>query len=189
MRSLAWSLFNAYTLYFLWGSGFSLPAVVLYQTLFCGLRIPINFLVSYVISWQGPKRTIALSNVVYSLFMLALLNIGQSAWLLLPLAALATTAGSLYWSSYRVYLSKVVQAAKSGRQVGWIYSFEAIAELLGILFGGLLAHFFDPRVTILTAIAILAVSLLPFLLSGEPTNCTGRFISRLLFLPPTPMGS
>ena len=100
--------------------------------------------------------------------MLALLNIGQSVWLLLPLATLATTAGSFYWSSYRVYLSKTTHSAKSGRQIGWIYSFEALAELSGILLGGLLAHFFDPRITILTAIVILMVSLLPFLLSGEP---------------------
>ena len=168
LRSLAWSLFNAYTLYFLWQSGFSLPAVVAYQTFFCGIRIPINFLTSYVISWLGPKHAIALSNVVHILFMVALLNIGQSIWLLPLLAALATTAGSLYWSSYRIYLSKTTHSAKSGRQIGWIYSFEAMAELSGILLGGLLAHFFDPRVTILTAIAVLAVSLLPFLLSGEP---------------------
>ena len=168
LRSLAWSLFNAYTLYYLWQSGFSLPAVVFYQTFFCGIRIPINFLTSYVISWLGPKHTIALSNVIHILFMLTLLNIGQSVWLLLPLATLATTAGSFYWSSYRVYLSKVTHFAKSGRQIGWIYSFEAVAELSGILLGGLLAHFFDPRITILTAIGILVVSLLPFLLSGEP---------------------
>ena len=168
LRSLVWSLFNAYTLYFLWQSGFSLSAVVAYQTLFCGIRIPVNFLTSHVISWLGPKHAIALSNIVHIGFMLALLNIGQSVWLLPLLAALATTAGSLYWSSYRVYLSKVTHSAKSGRQIGWIYSFEAVAELSGILLGGLLAHFFDPRVTIVTAIAILVASLLPFLLSGEP---------------------
>lgn len=43
LRSLAWSLFNAYPSYYLWQSGFSLPAVVAYQTLFCGFRIPLNF--------------------------------------------------------------------------------------------------------------------------------------------------
>ena len=168
LRSLAGSLFNAFTLYFLWQSGFSLAAVVAYQTLFYGIRIPVNFIASHVISWLGPKHAIALSNVIHILFMFALLNIGQSAWLLLPLAALATTAGALYWSSYRVYISKATHTSKSGRQIGWIYSLEAIAKLSGILLGGLLAHFFDPRVTIVTAIAILAVSLLPFLLSGEP---------------------
>ena len=168
LRSLAWSLFNAFTLYFLWQEGFSLPAVIAYQTLFCALRIPINFAASHVISWLGPKHSIALSNVIHIFFMLALLNIGQSVWLLLPLAALATTAGALYWSSYRVYISKVTHTTRSGRQIGWIYSLEAIAEMSGILLGGLLAHFFDPRVTIVTAIAILAASLLPFILSGEP---------------------
>ena len=168
LRSLAWSLFNAYTLYFLWQSGFSLSAVVAYQTLFCGIRIPINFLTSPVISWLGPKHSIALSNIVQILFMLALLNVSQSVWLLPLVATLATTAGSLYWSSYRVYLSKVTHSAKSGRRIGWMYSLEAIAELSGILLGGLLAHFFDPRVTIATAIAVLVISLLPFLLSGEP---------------------
>ena len=169
LRSLAWSLFNAFTLYFLWQSGFSLAEVVAYQTLFCAIRVPVNFLMSYVISWLGPKHSIALSNVIHILFMLALLNVGQSFWLLPPLAALATTAGSLYWSSYRVFISKTTHSSKSGRQIGWLYSFEALAELGGILLGGLLAHFFDPRATILTAIVILAVSLLPFLLSGEPT--------------------
>ena len=168
LRSLAWSLFNAYTLYYLYQQGFPLAAVVGYQTLFCAFRIPINFITSYVISYLGPKHSIALSNITHILFMFMLLNTILSIWFLPFLAIVATTAGSLYWSSYRVYLSKVTQTNKSGKQIGWFYSIDSLAELSGILLGGLLAHFFAPNITILTAIGILLVSLLPFLLSGEP---------------------
>lgn len=159
LRFMAQSMLLVFLLIYLYDLGFSPLAILSYGVVFNLITLFINhWLVGFLISLLGPRKVIAVSNVVLILFAFGLYSLSLSLAHLYLLAAIQALAFESYFLSQHVYLSATAAAGKSGKKVGRQFSAEPVGYLLGPLIGGLIAWLWSPQITNLVAGLILIVS-------------------------------
>ena len=170
LRSLGFSIVGIFIPIYLYERGVELQSIFwLFSWIFL-LRIPVAFVAAYVVGRAGPKHSIALSTLLFILFLVMLLSFTTFNWPLVSLAALFTISNGLFFIAYNTDFSKIKHSKHGGKELGWLYIFERIGGALGPFIGGLLASLARPEVTIVAAIAVLLGSLVPLFLTNEPVR-------------------
>jgi len=170
IRSFGFGIIGIFVPIFLFKSAVSLRGIFLFYLFFFFLRIPVAYIVAFIVGRIGPKHTIAISTVVFIMFLMLLLTYEVFGWPLLFMSLFYTTANGLFFISYNTDFSKIKDSKNGGKELGWLYIFERAGTTLGPLFGGVLASFVSPELTIFFAILILFSSLIPLFLTNEPTR-------------------
>lgn len=170
LRSLAFSLIGIFVPVYLYEKGVSLPEIFFFYGLFFILRVPSSYVASHIVGSIGPKHTIAISNIVFIVFLGMLLSFTTASWPLWLVATFFTVANAMFFVAYNTDFSKIKDSEHGGKELGWLYIFERVGGALGPVVGGLLAAVFAPELTIVFAIAVFIVSLIPLFLTNEPVR-------------------
>lgn len=167
LRSFGFSVIGIFVPIYLYGNGVDLQGILLYFTIFFALRIPVSFVVGYIIGRIGPKHTIALSTVMVIVFLGMLLSYSSVGWPLFILAFVFNLSNNLFFIAYHADFSKIKDQQNGGKELGWLLIFERIGNALGPVVGGLLGSLWAPEATLVFAIGTLILSLIPLFLTNE----------------------
>lgn len=182
MRTLALSLIGIFVPIYLYSLGYSLQQIILYAVFVQIFRMPWNILSGLVVGRIGPKHTIALSTIIMVAKLLMLISLGTIGWPLWFIAFLSATTSALFFTAYHTDFSKIKHAEHSGKELGMMTLFERGGAALGPLVGGLIASFYDVRLSILITILLFVGSLVPLFKSGEAVKVHQKIIYRKLNL-------
>ena len=106
LRFMAQSMLLVFLLIYLFDLGFSPLVILSYGVVFNLVTLFINhWLVGYLISLLGPRKMIAISNVVLILFAFGLYSLSLNLAHLYLLAAVQALAFESYFLSQHVYLA------------------------------------------------------------------------------------
>jgi MFS family permease len=170
LRSLGFSLIGIFVPVYLYQAGITLSSIFLFYGFFFLLRIPVAYVAGYIIARIGPKHTIAISTIIFIVFLGLLLSYTSLNWPLYMLAVYFTLANGLFFVAYNTDFSKVKHNEHGGKELGWLYIFERGGGALGPVVGGIIAAVFAPEATIIFAITVFIVSLVPLFLTNEPVK-------------------
>jgi len=170
LRSFGFSLIGIFVPVYLYQKGISLQDIFLFIASILLLRIPVSFAAGKIIGRIGPKHTIAISTVIFIVFLLLLLSFETIGWPLILLSFVFTVANGLFFIAYATDFSKIQHKEHGGKELGWLYIFERAGSALGPLVGGIAASLVAPELTMVLAIIVLLVSLVPLFLTNEPVR-------------------
>lgn len=170
LRSLGFGIIGIFVPVYLYGEGVGVPGVFWFFSWVFLFRIPLSIVGAFVVGRIGPKHGIALSTLLFVLFLGLLLSYSYIQWPLLALAFMFTLSNGLFFLSYHTDFSKIKDSKHGGRELGWLYTFERIGGTLGPLLGGAVAAIFTPEAAIVLAILVLTSSLVPLFLTNEPVK-------------------
>lgn len=170
LRSLGFGIIGIFVPIFLYQHGVDIRGIFWFFGWVFLLRIPLAILVALVVGRIGPKHSIALSTLLFVVFLILLLTFEYVGWPLIALAFAFTVSNGLFFTAYHTDFSKVKDSRNGGKEIGWLYTFERVGSSLGPLAGGVVASIFAPELTILVAITILLASLIPLFLTNEPVK-------------------
>lgn len=170
LKSLAINLVGIFIPVYLFVLGYSLQSIFAFSVIFYIARLGFDVLSGYMVARVGPKHTMALSTLLHIAtlsFVLTLQDLQWPLWLVaLPWAA----AMSTHFIAYHVDFSKIKHARHSGKEIGFMFIFERLGSVFGPLVGGVVATLFDVRYTVVIAILIHIISLVPIFLTPEPVK-------------------
>jgi hypothetical protein len=167
LRTLALSLIGLFIPIYLYLQGYSVRDVFLYYFILYAVRALLDICSAFIVGRIGPKHTIGLSTVVSIVHLVMLLTLKELGWPLPVLALLNAAAASLFFVAFHTDFSKIKDSKHGGKEIGYMTMIEKLGGVLGPLVGGALATFLDARYTIIVAISVLLVSLVPLLMTNE----------------------
>lgn len=170
MRSLGFGIIGIFVPVFLYKSGVDLQSVFYFYAIFFLLRVPVSFATAFIVGRIGPKHTIAISTVVFVVFLSLLLTFEIYDWPLAVMALFFTIANGLFFVAYNTDFSKVNHSKHGGKELGWLYIFERAGFALGPVVGGLIASYISPELTIVVAVLVMLASLVPLFMTNEPVK-------------------
>jgi len=170
LRSLGFSLMGVFVPVYLYTTGVNLETLFFMFGMFFLMRVPMSFFIARLVGRIGPKHSMAVSTLLLIVFLLVLLTYQQFGWPLLFLMFLFTTSNGLFFISTHIDFSKIKHARHGGKELGWLFIFERVGSAIGPVLGGIIASLFAPEATIVCAIAVLSVSVVPLFFSKEPVK-------------------
>lgn len=176
LRSLAISVVGIFVPIYLYKLGYSLHAIFGMQVIWAASRPLFSYVAAKSVAILGPKHTMALGTVVQIVYLCVLVSIESLNWPLALLAVLGSLSYALFNIAIQVDFSKVKHTEHGGKELGFITISERIGSSLGPLAGGLIASFYNPKATIIIAVMVMALSLVPLFRSAEPTRLNQKII-------------
>lgn len=170
LRSLAASLVGIFVPIFLYKSGFSVLAICVMFVAWFLSRFLWAYLSAKIIGLLGPKHGIALSVVLQIIYLTFVLTVSNLHWPLWLLGCIGSFAYCLFLMSFNVDFSKVKHTIHGGKELSFVSICERVGAIGGPIIGGLVASYYSPNYTIMLAIVVLFLSLIPIFMSAEPTK-------------------
>jgi len=134
------------------------------------VRIFCDIISALTVARIGPKHTIALSTLANIIFLLLLLTLKDLHWPLMFVAFVGSLTNSLFFIAFHTDFSKIKHPLHGGKELGYLTIIEKIGGILGPLIGGIIATVFSPSYTIVIAIILFIVSLVPLFMTNEPVK-------------------
>lgn len=149
-------------------TGYSIVAVSLFWAIYFGIKVVIALPLAQIIAHIGAKKGIMISNFLYMPSMIAFMFLSQFGLMALVVVAIfQSTSAALYNMSYNINFSRVKSSENAGRQVAVMNIAEKIAKGVTPLIGGLIAMYFDPRISIGVSAVFFAFAGWPLMRSGD----------------------
>lgn len=168
LRSLAVSLTGIFVPIFLYKSGFSIADICLLFLAWFISRFLWAYVAAKIIASVGPKHGIALSvilQIIYLFFILTITSLHTPLWMV---GIIGSFAYCLFLMSFNVDFSKVKHVEHGGKELSFVSICERVGAVAGPIIGGLIASYYSPSYTIMLAIVVLFLSLIPIFMSAEP---------------------
>lgn len=170
IRSLATSLIGLFVPIYLYSLGFSVRTIFGFFIIFFIVRIFCDVISALTVARIGPKHTIALSTLANIVFLLLLLTLKDLHWPLAFVAIVGSLTNSLFFIAFHTDFSKIKHPLHGGKELGYLTILEKIGGILGPLIGGVIATVFSPSYTIVIAIILFIISLIPLFMTNEPVK-------------------
>lgn len=170
LRALAASLSGIFVPIFLYKSGFSVAAICLMFIAWFLSRFLWAYVSARIIAAIGPKHGIALSVVLQIIYLTFVLTVSNLHWPIWLLGIVGSFAYCLFLMSFNVDFSKVKHVEHGGKELSFVSICERVGAIAGPIIGGLIATYYNPSYTIMLAIVVLFLSLIPIFMTAEPTR-------------------
>jgi len=170
LRSFGFSLIGVFVPVYLYQNGVSLQDIMLFFVVFFLFRVPLSYISARIIARIGPKHAIAVSTVLFIIFLLLLLSYNWLGWPLAIISIVYAASMSLFFMGYNTDFSKIQHKEHGGKELGWMFIYARAGSALGPVVGGLIAGFLIPELTIVLAVLVVLVSLIPLFLTNEPVK-------------------
>lgn len=180
LRSTGLSLVGIFVPIYLYKLGYELPVVFLFMASVYAARIIGDFVAGYLVAWRGPKHSILISYVLQVLVLVVLLTLPMHQWPLWPIAVVWGISISTFFVAYHVDFSKIMHMAHGGKELGFMTIMERLGAALGPVVGGVVATFFGPEYTIMAAIGLFVLAVIPLFLTAEPVRTNQKLSLRSL---------
>lgn len=152
MRTIGINVGAAFMSVYMIQAGLSIVAVSIFWSAYFLLKTVLALPFAQLIAMIGSKKAILISNFLYIpaiVFFVTLPEYGLRA--LVATGFFQAVSAALYDIGYLINFSRIKNSDAFGRQVAFMNIMEKIAKAVSPLIGGLLAFFFDPRVSILVS--------------------------------------
>lgn len=176
LQTLAWSMIGLFIPIFMLRYGYSLEAVIIYELIFYGIDVPLNFLArKSVLVWGGRATTIIgiASAVIYSACF-HYLSFG--GWpILLGLAVVAAFFDTFYWvGHYYLFIESSGKPEMAGRNTGIVNAVRIFGGMLGPALGAGILIFGGQNLLLGIGAFVFALSLIPLFtlqhIRNKPTS-------------------
>lgn len=168
MRTIAINLGSAFISVFMLKLGYSIIVVALFWVAYFILKTVMAIPLAQMIAYIGAKKAILVSNFLYIPSMIAFVFLPEIGWpSLLVTGVFQSISAILYDMGYLINFSRVKNNNKAGREVALMNIVEKVAKSISPLLGGLLAMFFDPRITIVASILFFILAAWPMMRSED----------------------
>lgn len=159
MRTIGINVGAAFMSVYMLKNGYSIIAVSLFWGSYFGIKALISLPTAQLVANIGAKKAIAISNLLYVPAIFAFMFLPQlGLWALVVSGLLQSMSSTMYDIGYMVGFSRAKSEHSAGRQVALMSAMEKIAKGVSPLIGGLLAMFFDPRVSMLVSTLFFVVA-------------------------------
>lgn len=169
-RSLAIGLVGIFIPLYLYQNGSPIWQILFFYMVMFTVQLLGSPITAFIIARIGPKHTILLSYLFQALSMLGLISLYDRE---LPIYLIATTLGItnvLFFTAFHVDFSKIKHSDHGGKEVGWMYIMQKLGLIIGPILGGVIAYMFGSQYIFMVALGILALGVLPLLLTAEPVK-------------------
>lgn len=181
LRIMALSMANAFVAIYMYQNGYGLTFILFYLAIYCLVRGFMAWPSAHLIGRFGPKSMTMVSNLAYVPALVCLSVVPEYGVAAIAAFGLFQAFSSeLYEICYMVDFSKVRHDDHTGKEMGYMTTVENVAKSISPLAGGVIAMFFGPQATIITAAFFFAIAALPLMLSPEPTRTHQRIIFRTM---------
>lgn len=162
MRTIGINVGAVFMSVYMLQNGFSVVQVSLFWAAYFGLKAILSLPMAQIIANIGAKKAIVISNILYIPAMIVFIFLPQiGIWALAATCLFQVLSTSLYDIGYLVNFSRVKSVEKAGSQVAAMNITEKVAKAISPLIGGLVAMFFDPRIS-------MAISAIFFVFASWP---------------------
>lgn len=168
MRTVAINLGSVFMSVYMLKNGYSAVAVSLFWASYFALKIVTSLPLAQFIAYIGSKKAILISNFLYIPSMVAFIFLSEiGVYALLVAILFQGASAALYDMAYNISFSRVKSVDKVGREMALMNIFDKIARGVTPLLGGLLAMFFDPKLSIVLSIVFFVIAAQPLMHTDE----------------------
>ena len=168
LHDLAGSLVSVFILVYLYQLGFSLPVIALYGIVHNATRLLVALPVARLVNCFGLKHILAVSYgllFIFSVMVILLPHVDVPIYIIAAIEGLTLTT---FFIPYHTGVSRLADSGHVAASVGLIYRLSWIAGAVGVLVGGWVSQLFGVQYALAASALIIAVSLVPLLMSPEP---------------------
>lgn len=169
-KTLSLSLIGIFVPVYLYQQGYTLADIAAFYVIAYGVRIVLDILTGYLVDAIGPKHAIIASYLFLAMELMFLMTIPSHLWAPWLIGLINAVASSLFFVAYHVDFSKIKHSDTEGAELGRLFRLQRIASAAGPLLGGLIATFFDIKLTIFIAIVLIIIGAIPMLSTPEPVH-------------------
>ncbi len=163
LQTLAWSMIGLFVPILMLRYGYSLQAVIIYELVFYGADVPLNFLArEMVLAWGA--RVVTIIGIVSAIVYASCFHyLSFGGWrILLGLAVLQGIFDAFYWvGHYYLFIESSGKPEMAGRNTGIVNAVRIFGGMLGPSFGAIILILGSQGVLLGIAAFIFALSLLP----------------------------
>lgn len=168
MRTIGINVGAVFMSVYMLQNGYSVIQVSLFWASYFGLKALVSLPMAQIVANIGAKKAIVISNILYIPAMIVFIFLPQiGIWALVSTCLFQVASTTLYDVGYLVNFSRVKSAEKAGSQVAIMNITEKVAKAISPLIGGLVAMFFDPRVSIAISAVFFVLAAWPMLHSPD----------------------
>ena len=159
------SMMSLFVLFYLYQLGWSLPVIIGYVLVGELLKAPMRHLGNRLMINWGSQRLALIGNILWFLFTICLLLVGQPSalgWGLLSTAVFLEAAShSAYWTAWDFNLISFERPEKTGRQLSLVWIFGDLSRILAPMAGGIVAQIWGFETSLAAAGFLLLLSVGP----------------------------
>jgi MFS family permease len=163
LQTLAWSLVAIFVPILMLRYGYSLEAVLVYNAVFYGLDVPLNFLVRRIILAWGARAATVIGILCAAIFVASFHYLSLGRWdILLGLAALQALYDSFYWvGQFYLFIESSGKPEMAGRSIGIMTGVRIFGGMLGPAFGALVIVLGGQNILLFASAAIFILAIIP----------------------------
>lgn len=152
MRTIGINVGAAFMSVYMLKNGYSIVYVSLFWGAYFGFKAMISLPMSQLVANIGAKKAISISNILYVPAIIGFMLLPDiGVWALVISGLLQSISATMYDIGYMVGFSRAKSDSEPGRQVAIMSVMDKIAKGISPLIGGLLAMFFDPRISMMVS--------------------------------------
>lgn len=168
LRTIGINLGAAFMSVFMLKNGYTVLQVSMFWAGYFGLKVVLSLPLAQLVANIGAKKAILTSNFLYIPAMISFMFLPQiGIYAMVITATFQGISAALYDIGYMVSFSRAKSPEKAGKEVALMNISEKVARGLSPLVGGLLAMFFDPRLSILISIIFFVMAARPLMSTKE----------------------
>lgn len=163
LQTLAWSMISLFVPILMLRYGYSLEAVIVYELLFYGIDVPLNFLARKLVLLWGAKAVTIIGIACAILFAASFHYLVFGGWtILLVLAILQALFDTFYWvGHYYLFIESSGRPEMAGRDTGIVNAVRVFGGMLGPAFGAGILIFGNQSVLFWVGAFVFVLSLIP----------------------------
>jgi MFS family permease len=167
IRSMAVGMVGVFTPYYLYTLGYTLQDILLYVVLWFAFRVPTTLGVSLLIARIGPKRSMFISACLHIVYFGLLFSISSFNIPLWFVSLVGSTAIGIHLLAMSIDFSRFRHADHAGKEISYLSAVEKIGGIIGPLVGGFVGTVWSPRYTIIIAMSMLLMAIVPLFRTKE----------------------
>jgi hypothetical protein len=162
LHTVARSLISVFVPIFLFQSGYSIVAIIIFYLAFNAIDVPLNFVVARVMRAIGARKTLMLGTLFTVAFFVLLGALPLAWWSLLILAFLEAAYDTFFWISHiYIFMEASREEANTAGTVGALEAIKRLAGIIGPIVGAVIVVMFGQSSLVLASIAVFALSVIP----------------------------
>lgn len=163
LQTLAWSMIALFVPILMLRYGYSLEAVIIYELVFYGVDVPLNFLARKLVLLWGAREVTIIGIVCAVIYAACFHYLSLGVWqILFGLAVVQAFFDSFYWvGHFYLFIESSGKPEMAGRNTGIVNSVRIFGGMLGPAFGAAILLIGSQNVLLGVSAFIFAVSLIP----------------------------
>ena len=172
LEALAWSLIAIFVPILMLRYGYSLVAVIVYNLVFYGIDVPLNFIARKGVLVWGARVVTVIGVICAAIFSVTFHYLSLGGWsVLLGLAALQALSDSFYWvGHFYLFIESSGKPEAAGRNTGIMNGVRILGGMLGPAVGALIIILGGQNLLLFASAIVYVLAIMPLFLLRHARN-------------------